>query len=83
MIAIKHSFALVLCLGLLAGSCDVMAESYKARQIDECREYVNLREDPDGESRCISGKWSWLRPTMITTAIAATTDSSGIYSMNT
>lgn len=31
MIAIKRSFALVLCLGLLAGSCDVMAESYKAR----------------------------------------------------
>ena len=48
MIAIKRSFALVLCLGLLAGSCDVMAESYKARQIDECREYVNLREDPAG-----------------------------------
>ena len=53
MIAIKRSFALVLCLGLLAGSCDVMAESYKARQIDECREYVNLREDPEGESRSL------------------------------
>jgi hypothetical protein len=50
MMVFKRSFALVLCLGILAGSCDVMADSYRARQIDECSEYVNLREDPDSES---------------------------------
>jgi len=50
---IKRSFALALCLCLLAGACAAMAESFKARQIDGCDEYVNLREKPDSKSRSL------------------------------
>jgi hypothetical protein len=53
MMVMKRSFALVLSLGLLAGSCDIMADSYRARQIDDCNEYVNLREDADSRSESL------------------------------
>ena len=53
MRAIKRSFALALCLCLLLGSCGTLAESFSARQIDFCKEYVNLRERPDSKSRSL------------------------------
>lgn len=53
MKTIKRSFILALCLCLLAGACGAMAESFKARQIDWCNEYVNLREEPDSRSRSL------------------------------
>ena len=53
MTAIKRSFALALCLCLLLGCCGALAESFHARQIDWCDEYVNLREEPDSKSRSL------------------------------
>ena len=53
MRAIKRSFALALCLCLLLGNCGTLAESFSARQIDFCKEYVNLRERPDSKSRSL------------------------------
>lgn len=50
---IKRSFVLALCLCLLAGVNVALAESFKARQIDFCDEYVNLREEPDSKSRSL------------------------------
>jgi uncharacterized protein YgiM (DUF1202 family) len=51
--AIRCALALALCLGLLLGNCGALAESYSARQIAHCDEYVNLREDPDTKSRSL------------------------------
>ena len=53
MTVIKRAIALALCLCLLLGACGAMAESFSARQIDWCEEYVNLRENPDSKSRSL------------------------------
>ena len=53
MKAIKRIFALALCLCLLAGVHVALADSYSARQIARCNEYVNLRERPDSKSRSL------------------------------
>ena len=50
---IKRLFALTLCLCLLAGVGSALAETFRARQIDWCKEYVNLREEPDSKSRSL------------------------------
>ena len=57
MKGIKRSFSLVLCLCLLLGMCDALAENFYARQIDWCKEYVNLRERPDSKSRSLAQVW--------------------------
>ena len=54
MKTIKRSFALILCLCLLLVGCEALAEGFSARQIDFCKEYVNLREKPDSESRSLA-----------------------------
>ena len=54
MRTIKHSLMIVFCLGLLFGLCGALAEGYSARQIANCVEYVNLREDPDSASRSLA-----------------------------
>lgn len=53
MKTIKRALALALCLGLLLGSCCALAESFSARQVAWCDEYVNLREEPDSKSRSL------------------------------
>lgn len=53
MKTIRRAFILMMCLCLLAGSCCALAETYYARQIDWCNEYVNLRERPDSKSRSL------------------------------
>ena len=50
---IRRMFALALCLCLLSGARIALAETYSARQIDRCNEYVNLREKPDTRSRSL------------------------------
>ena len=49
--------ALALCLCLLAGACGALAETFYSRQIDFCREYVNLRSRPDSSSRSLAEVW--------------------------
>ncbi len=53
MRTIRRALALMLCLGLLLGSCGALAESFSARQVAHCDEYVNLREEPDSKSRSL------------------------------
>ena len=53
MKTIKRAIVLVMCLCLLAGTVGAFADSFKARQIDRCDEYVNLREEPDSRSRSL------------------------------
>ena len=53
MKTIKCALALVLCLGLLLGNCGALADSFSARQVANCNEYVNLREEPDSKSRSL------------------------------
>ena len=53
MKAIKRAIILAMCLCLLAGTVGAFAETYKARQIARCDEYVNLREAPDSKSRSL------------------------------
>ena len=53
MKTIKRSIILALCLCLLLGACGALAESFYARQIDGCDEYVNLRAEPDSKSRSL------------------------------
>ena len=53
MMVIKRLFALVLCLCLLSGSCGALADTFRARQIARCKEYVNLRDMPDTNSRSL------------------------------
>ena len=53
MKTIKCALALALCLGLLLGSCCALAESFSARQIAHCDEYVNLREEPNSKSHSL------------------------------
>ena len=53
MKTIKCVLALVLCLALLLGNCGALAESFSARQVAWCDEYVNLREEPDSKSRSL------------------------------
>ena len=53
MKAIRCALALLLCLGLLLGNCGALAESFSARQVAWCDEYVNLREEPDSKSRSL------------------------------
>jgi uncharacterized protein YgiM (DUF1202 family) len=53
MRAIKYLFAMAVCLCMLSGAGNVLADTYYARQIDECQEYVNLREKPDTDSRSL------------------------------
>ena len=53
MKTIKRALALALCLGLLLGSCCALAESFSARQVAWCDEYVNLRQAPDSKSRSL------------------------------
>ena len=47
------ALTLCLCLCLLAGTTSALADSFKARQIYKCNEYVNLREEPDSKSRSL------------------------------
>ena len=54
MKTIKRSLALILFLCLLLVGCEALAEGFSARQIDFCKEYVNLREKPDSESRSLA-----------------------------
>ncbi len=51
MRAIQYLFTVAVCLCLLSGAGEVLADTYSARQIAECQEYVNLREEPDSDSR--------------------------------
>jgi len=53
MKTIRCALALALCLGLLLASCGALAESFSARQVARCEEYVNLREEPDSKSRSL------------------------------
>ena len=53
MKTVKRTLALALCLCLLLGAWGALAESFYARQIDGCDEYVNLREKPDSKSRSL------------------------------
>ena len=50
----KRLFILALCLCMLFGTCEAQAETFYARQIDRCREFVNLRERPDSNSRSLA-----------------------------
>lgn len=54
MTGIKRSLALALCLCLLSGFCGALADTFRARQIDWCNEFVNLREKPDSKSRSLA-----------------------------
>lgn len=54
MKTVKRSFILLFCLCLLLGACAAHAESFRARQIDGCDEYVNLREKPDSKSQSLA-----------------------------
>ena len=53
MKTIRRTIVLAICLCLLAGTIGAFAESFRARQIDRCNEYVNLREAPDSHSRSL------------------------------
>ena len=53
MKTIRRALALMLCLGMLLGNCGALAESFSARQVARCDEYVNLREEPDSKSRSL------------------------------
>ena len=53
MTVIKRALALALSLCLLLGACGALADSFSARQIDWCKEYVTLRERPDTKSRSL------------------------------
>ena len=50
---IQRSLALTLCLCLLLGTCGALAETFSARQVARCQQYVTLREKPDTKSRSL------------------------------